>query len=156
MWPPLLMLHPDLALSALKYRFQRRHAAADLAQHFGQVGLRFPWESALTGVEAETGLYGGLHRDDHLGACSVFEIHIGGDICSAFYLYNSAVQNRTWLASEGAEIIRGIARFYASRVVRQAKTMLMEEGFGILNAMGPDEFHQNVNNSGQRKPWLPP
>ncbi len=148
MWPPLLMLHPDLARSALKYRFQRRHAAADLAHHFGQVGLRYPWESALTGVEAETGSYGGLHRGDHLGGCSVFEIHIGGDICSAFYLYNSAVQNRTWLISEGAEVIRGIASFYASRVVRQVKTTLMEEGYGILNAMGPDEFHPNVNNSG--------
>ena len=148
MWPPLLMFHPELARSALQYRVQRRHAAADLARHFGHVGLRFPWESALSGVEAETGSYGSLRRKDDLAACSVFEIHISGDICSAFYHYDSAVQNRTWLASEGAEIIRGIASFYASRVVRQPKTALMEEGYGINNVMGPDEFHANVNNSG--------
>jgi len=57
------------------------------------------------------------------------------------------VQNRTWLQSEGAEVIRGIAAFYASRVSPQSKTALMESGYGILGAMGPDEFHPNVNNS---------
>ena len=44
--------------------------------------------------------------------------------------------------------MRGIASFYASRAVRQAKTAVMEEGYGMLNVMGPDEFHPNVNNSG--------
>ena len=80
-------MHISLCVKRIRYRFQRRHAAADLAHHFGHAGLRFPWESALTGVEAETGSAGGLHRSDELAGCSVFEIHISGDVCSAFYLY---------------------------------------------------------------------
>ena len=76
MWPPLLMWHPDLARSALRYRFNRRAAATELANHYGHVGLRFPWESALTGVEAETGSYGHSGRKDDLAGCSVWEIHI--------------------------------------------------------------------------------
>jgi hypothetical protein len=74
MWPPLLLLQPQLAQSALQYRYLRRAAAAELAAHYGHSGLRFPWESAQTGVETETG--GGK-----FATCAVYEIHISGDIC---------------------------------------------------------------------------
>lgn len=136
MWPPLLLLQPHIAKSALQYRYLRQPGAAALANHFGHPGLRFPWESALTGVEAETG--GG-----NLAGCSVYELHISGDICFAFWQYLVAQNSAAWLRDVGAPVIRGIATFFASRM-----TMLPSgKGYGILHAMGPDEYHPNVNNS---------
>jgi trehalose/maltose hydrolase-like predicted phosphorylase len=66
MWPPLLMLDPACAKSALDYRWNRRAHAHDKAvtcgtkNHASSGGqgaldvagdaLMFPWESCLTGV----------------------------------------------------------------------------------------------------------
>jgi hypothetical protein len=63
MWPPLLMLDPPSAASALQYRWDRREGAAAKAAACGQPNsawcppaftapagaLMFPWESAFTG-----------------------------------------------------------------------------------------------------------
>ncbi|MEL6989024.1 MAG: glycoside hydrolase family 65 protein, partial [Bacteroidota bacterium] len=51
MYPPLLMLQPDIAKSLLEYRFERLEAAKQNAFAHGYKGAMFPWESAGTGVE---------------------------------------------------------------------------------------------------------
>ena len=69
MWPPLLMLDPPCAKSALDYRWNRRAHAHDKAlacgtpNHASSGGqgaldlpsdaLMFPWESCLTGAEVQ-------------------------------------------------------------------------------------------------------
>jgi trehalose/maltose hydrolase-like predicted phosphorylase len=52
MYPPLLMLHPEMAKSLLEYRFQRLEAAKANAFSHGFAGAMFPWESADEGNEA--------------------------------------------------------------------------------------------------------
>ena len=73
MWPPLNTLYPQLARSLLHYRYERRDQAAAQAKSRGWSGLMWPWESAQTGVEAET--HGGK-----IGGCSIYENHINADI----------------------------------------------------------------------------
>ena len=97
MWPPLLMLDPPSARSALQYRFDRlpearakaaacsvwpsggSHSAASHCQ-LGYApppeAAMFPWESALSGAECQEN--GGL-----VGHWGLFEQHITGDISLA-------------------------------------------------------------------------
>ena len=51
MYPPILMLRPDLAKDMLSYRLSRIERAKDRAKLGNYAGARFPWESAFTGVE---------------------------------------------------------------------------------------------------------
>merc|ERR1712226_1193038 len=53
MFPPVLLLHPDLAHGMLQYRYERLDGARAkaLSYHSNWTGVMFPWESAFTGVE---------------------------------------------------------------------------------------------------------
>ncbi len=51
MYPPLLMMQPDIARSLLEYRFERLDAARQNAFAHGYEGAMFPWESAADGSE---------------------------------------------------------------------------------------------------------
>ena len=51
MYPPLLVLQPEIARSLLEYRFQRLGAAKENAFSHGYDGAMFPWESAEDGSE---------------------------------------------------------------------------------------------------------
>ncbi len=80
--------------------------------------IRFPWESARTGVEVTQ------------GCCSVYrlyEAHITGDISFAARQYISATGNQDWLLNElGGELIYETARFWASRAVYNNETKQYE------------------------------
>jgi hypothetical protein len=90
-------------------------------------GLRYPWESALSGVEQ----------------CSPSdENHIVGDIALAFRQYWRATQNVTWLKTAGFPVLEGIARYYASRFSLDADGM-----YHTYGVMGPDEAHGNITDS---------
>lgn len=49
MYPPLLLLHSNFGHMLLKTRARTMACAALNANQTGYHGLRFPWESALTG-----------------------------------------------------------------------------------------------------------
>ena len=51
MYPPLLILQPEIAKSILEYRFERLQAAKENAFAHGYQGAMFPWESAEDGSE---------------------------------------------------------------------------------------------------------
>ena len=62
MYPPLLLLHPEIAKNLLNYRFERLERAKHNAALHGYQGAMFPWESAASGEEdtpvwALTGTY---------------------------------------------------------------------------------------------------
>ena len=51
MYPPILLLRPDLAHMLLLTRKRTQAAAAQYAKDTGFQGLRYPWESGRTGGE---------------------------------------------------------------------------------------------------------
>ena len=73
MYPPLLMLQPEIARSLLEYRYERLEAAKQNAFSHGYKGALFPWESADDGAE-ETPVW---------AITGPFEHHIAGDIAWA-------------------------------------------------------------------------
>ena len=145
-WPTWLVFWPDQARAALQYRVNLMPQAAENAKHLDVYlhdfapgadldkhkptvleGLRYPWESALSGVELST------PSDEN---------HIVGDISLAFRQYWRATHNVTWLASAGFPVIEGIARYYASRV-----TLGADGKYHTFGQMGPDEAHGNITDS---------
>ncbi|XP_019643989.1 PREDICTED: acid trehalase-like protein 1 [Branchiostoma belcheri] len=136
MYPPILLLHPALAKDILSYRIHVRGPAYDRARENGHQGLRFPWESAFTGVEVTPG--------DICMECRENQQHITGDIAFAARQYVSATRDLGWLKDEnGWELIMETARFWKSRPTFNQTRGL----YDINGVMPPDEFHHTINNS---------
>ncbi|WP_194904330.1 ricin-type beta-trefoil lectin domain protein [Catenulispora rubra] len=135
MYPALLAQHPDIAASVDAYRQRLLPQAEQNAATCGPsgqtiAGARFPWESALTGKE--TFLGGGETCD---------ELHITADIALAQWQYYLATGDIAWLKNNAWPVLRDAARFWASRAVANGSG-----GYQILKVMGPDEYHDNVDN----------
>lgn len=131
MFPPLLVLHPEIAKSMLEYRFQRLAAAKQQAATLGYRGAMFPWESAATGAE-ETPVW---------ALSGPFEHHITADIAIAAWKYYLVTGDKEWLRERGWPILQATAEFWASRVELNDKGQ-----YEINNVVCADEWAENVNN----------
>jgi trehalose/maltose hydrolase-like predicted phosphorylase len=132
MFPPLLVLHPELARSMLEYRFQRLEAARRNAFSHGYRGAMFPWESASEGQEA-TPVW---------ALTGPFQQHITGCVGWAFWQYWLATGDRAWLRERGYPMLKEVADFWASRVERRGPGH-----YDIDNVIGPDEWQENIDNN---------
>ena len=132
MYPALLAQHPAEASTVVDYRYRTRAGAQRNASRTGYAGLRYAWESALTGDEvtptwAETGR---------------LEQHITADVALAQWQHFLAGGNGRRLRERGWPVIRGAAEFWASRAERAA-----DGRFHITQVEGPDEQNWPVDDS---------
>jgi trehalose/maltose hydrolase-like predicted phosphorylase len=132
MYPPLLVLHPELAKSMIEYRYQRLEAAKRNAFANGFKGAMYPWESAETGVE-ETPVW---------ALSGPFEHHITADVAFAAWNYYAVTQDKQWLREKGYPILSATADFWASRVERNGPGH-----YDIKNVVAADEWAENVDNN---------
>eukprot|EP01104_Vermistella_antarctica_P001171 TRINITY_DN1122_c0_g2_i1.p1 TRINITY_DN1122_c0_g2~~TRINITY_DN1122_c0_g2_i1.p1 ORF type:complete len:762 (+),score=197.59 TRINITY_DN1122_c0_g2_i1:344-2287(+) len=142
MYPTFLLLHQGLAKSMLQYRVDRMPTAKMNALDNGNVGCKFPWESAYTGIEC-TGV-GNIE--------GTYEIHINGDISLAVQQYWLATGDEVWLNSTGFPLLQCVSTYWASRVSVRNESSSSDRAdsssmFQILNVMPPDESAGVVNNS---------
>lgn len=154
MWPPLLMMDPDCARSALQYRFDRIPYAHNKSRLCGQSGqddpasgvvhaycppafaanppdggMMFPWESAVTGTEVQA-------THNACGRWCKYEQHVTADVSFAVRQYYAQTGDKVWLRAVGWPLVKGIAAFYAARVERSGSS-----GYALNQVMGPDEVH---------------
>lgn len=132
MYPPLLMLQPDIAKSLLEYRFERLEAAKQNAFAHGYKGAMFPWESADDGSE-DTPIW---------ALTGPFEHHISGCIGWAFWKYYQVTGDKEWLRTRGYPVLREVADFWASRVDRNGTGQ-----YDIINVVGANEWEENIDNN---------
>jgi hypothetical protein len=132
MYPPLLMLNNRMARSCVDYRYDRLQKAMQKATLYGFKGCMYPWESDDTGEEATPTWC----------LTGTFEHHITADVGIAFWNYYCVTKDRNWLKSEGYPVLKQVADFWASRVVKN------EDGsYSIKNVVGANEFAPNVNDN---------
>lgn len=133
MYPAVALFYPRLARAVLEYRVRTADGARDNAQRQGYKGLKFPWESAVTGRE--------VCPEDIYGEQ---EIHINGDVTLAFqhYLYLSQDVSM-FTEGQGSQVIWGVADYWVSRVTWSSE----DHKYHLLGVMPPDEYYYNVNNS---------
>ncbi len=132
MYPPLLMMQPEIARSLLEYRFERLDAAKQNAFSHGYKGAMFPWESAGDGSE-DTPVW---------ALTGPFEHHITGCIGWAFWKYFEVTQDKLWLEQRGYPVLKEIADYWSSRVERNGKGR-----YDINNVVAADEWAENVDNN---------
>lgn len=131
MYPPILMLQPDMAKSILEYRFNRMEAARENAFSHGYEGVMFPWESAATGQEV-TPVW---------ALTGPFQHHITADIGWSYWKYYQLTKDRDWLESKGYPLMKEVADFWVSRVEWQ------EGVANINNVIGANEYAENIDNN---------
>ncbi|MCB0487968.1 MAG: glycoside hydrolase family 65 protein [Cyclobacteriaceae bacterium] len=132
MYPPMLMLQPQIARSFLDYRYDRLEAAKRNALAHGFKGAMFPWESADDGSE-DTPVW---------ALTGPFEHHISGCISWAFWKYYQVTGDKDWLKEKGYPVIKEVADFWTSRVDRNGPGK-----YDIKNVVGANEWEENIDNN---------
>ena len=132
MYPPLLVLQPEIARSLLEYRFQRLDAAKENAFSHGYDGAMFPWESAEDGSE-DTPIW---------ALTGPFQQHITATIGWAFWKYYQVTQDKEWLSTRGYPVLKEVAAFWSSRVERKGPGR-----YEINNVIGANEWEENIDNN---------
>ncbi len=132
MYPPLLVMHPEIAKSILEYRFQRLEAAKKNAFSHGYKGAMFPWESSAEGTE-DTPVW---------ALTGPFQQHITGCVGWAFWKYYQVTKDKIWLRDRGYPVLKEVADFWASRVERKGPGR-----FEINNVIGANEWQENIDNN---------
>jgi protein-glucosylgalactosylhydroxylysine glucosidase len=132
MYPPLLILHPEIAKSLLEYRFQRLESARQNAFSHGYKGAMFPWESSDEGSE-DTPVW---------ALTGPFQHHITGCVGWAFWKYYEVTKDKAWLRDRGFPVLKAAADFWASRVERNGPGK-----YEINNVIGANEWQENIDNN---------
>lgn len=132
MYPPLLVMQPEIAKSLLEYRFQRLDAAKENAFAHGYDGAMFPWESAEDGSE-DTPIW---------ALTGPFQQHITATVGWAFWQYYAVTQDKQWLATRGYPVLKEVAAFWSSRVERNGLGR-----YEIKNVIGANEWEENIDNN---------
>ncbi len=132
MYPPLLLLQPEIARSLLDYRFERMAEARKNAFSHGYPGVMFPWESSADGSE-DTPVW---------ALTGPFQHHITGCIGWAYWQYYLVTKDMTWLRERGYPMLREIADFWAGRVERNGPGR-----YDINNVIGANEWQENIDNN---------
>ncbi|KAI9732730.1 MAG: alpha,alpha-trehalase ath1 [Claussenomyces sp. TS43310] len=130
MYPALLTLYPEHAMSINNYRSRLLPQALENAQSYNYSGLLFPWTSGRFGNCTGTGL------------CRDYQYHLCFDVAQAHWHYYLHTKDDEWLLNTGWPIIGNAADMFANYVVKnqttgQYETKLLGE---------PDEFAFNINN----------
>ena len=133
---------PDIAKNMLMYRYKRIEQAKIIAKEKGYKGTMFSWESADTGGEETPSWAKNLDGEIIPIRTNDLEHHIASDIAYAIVQYFQVTDDKNFMQDYGYEMIFEIARFWASRTVQNRKGR-----YEIRNVIGPDEFHEDVNNN---------
>ena len=132
MYPPLLMMQPEMARSTLNYRYERLDAARANAFAHGYDGAMYPWESSADGSE-DTPVW---------ALTGPFQHHISADVAWAMWKYYQTTGDQNWLRERGYPVIEEVANFWTSRVERNGPG-----SYDIDNVIGANEWEENIDNN---------
>ena len=117
-------------------------AARAKAAGAGWRGAMYAWESADTGAETTPDFINGADGKPVAVLCGAQEQHITADVAYAVWQYWQVTGDRDFMLTAGADIMLETARFWASRIIREA------DGRGhVRGVIGPDEYHETIDDS---------
>lgn len=140
--PFLAATRPEAARAMLEYRAHRLPAALAMARRAGRRGARFPWESAADGDDV-TPRSAFSRAGERLPILTgELEEHIVADVAWGVGCYVDWSGDAEFLAGTGGRLVAETARYWASRVERDARGRAH-----IRDVMGPDEYHPHVDDN---------
>lgn len=132
---------PAMARNVLMYRYQTLPGALKNAEKTGYKGAKFAWESATTGEDVTPRFASKLEKTIRLIYTGIEEDHIVSDVIYGVERYYRVTGDEEFLLHYALETVLLTARFWASRVVQK------DDRYEIHKVIGPDEFHEHVNNN---------
>ena len=132
---------PPVARNLLMYRYNTLPGAMKNAGKMGYQGAKYAWESATTGEDVTPRFASKLEKTIRLIYTGTEEDHIVSDVIYGLERYFRVTGDEPFLLQYGLEMIFLTARFWASRTVKPG------EEYEIHTVIGPDEFHEHVNNN---------
>jgi len=124
---------PEVAANHCRYRYRTLDDARKLAAKEGRPGARFPWQSALEGLE----------QAPEFIRCSRTQIHIVADVAFAANRLLDIAGDGFFDPLAAAEIQIECARYLRSRMIWNADAGRFE----IRGVGGPDEYHPVTDNN---------
>ena len=142
-YPFLTFRLPDVTRGLLMYRYRRISEASAAAEAAGYEGFMFPWQSGSLGTEQTQHVHlnpmsGRWDRD-----LSHNQRHVSAAIFYNVWQYVTLTEDTRFLEGQGAEMMLGIARFWASI----AHFSPERDRYEIHGVMGPDEYHEKYPGS---------
>lgn len=133
-FPALLLLDPERAKSLVAFRQRTLPQANARAVTSGFAGAMYPWEADPWNGTDVTPTFAAENARR--------EIHVNGAVALAQWQYYLATGNKQWLRESGFPVIKGVADFWASRVVYDAN----RKRFEVHDVMSPEEDYPHVDN----------
>jgi len=144
MLPYYTYVHPPIARNLLLYRYHLLPAAREKARKNGYQGAQYPWESTLDGNEATPASIIHPESGEIIPVLNgSIELHITASIAHAVWQYWDVTADNDFMRNYGAEILLSTAQFWASRAEQHPE----RNDYEISNVIGPDEWHEHVNNN---------
>ena len=140
-FPFYLYNFPGIAKNMLMYRYETLSGAIKNAELAGYGGAKYGWETATTGEDVTPRFASKLERTIRLIYTGTEEDHIVSDVIYAVERYFRVTGDTEFLLRYALEMVFQTARFWKSRAV------LSGDVFEIKTVIGPDEFHEHVNNN---------
>ena len=119
-YPPILALYPQYAVSINRYREKLLDQAICNAQYYKESGALYAWTSGRFGNCTGTGV------------CWGYQYHLNTDIALAHWQYFLHTKDLKWLTHKGWPVIKNIADMFAAHVLYntssgQYETILLGE-----------------------------
>jgi kojibiose phosphorylase len=144
MLPYFINVHPSIARNLLLYRYHLLPGARAKAKQSGYEGAQYPWESTLDGKEATPPAIIHPESGELIPVLNgSLELHITASISLAVWKYWKTTGDDQFMRDFGAEILFSTATFWANR----AESHPEHNDYEITNVIGPDEWHEHVNNN---------
>ena len=124
---------PKISKQLLNYRYKQLPKAIENAAKLGFVkGAALYPMVTMNGEEC--------HNEWEI---TFEEIHRNGAIAFAIYNYENYTDDQSYRAEGGAEVLTGIARFWAQRITWSEN----KKQYVMLGVTGPNEYENNINNN---------
>jgi nigerose phosphorylase len=145
MLPFFLHTAPEVARNLINYRIKTLAGAKKKAAYYGYRGAFYAWESQENGEDAcsdfnVTDVFTGRPVKTYF---KDKQVHISAAVAYAIWEVYKFTGDISVLMNGGAEVILECARFYYSYAYYKED----KDRYEILDVIGPDEYHERVNNN---------
>lgn len=141
-----LMTDPATARVLMKYRIDTLEGALNKARDYGYEGAFYAWESQEGGFDACSD-YNVTDVFTKRPLRTYFkdkQVHITSAVAYGILRYVEWTGDKSLLDEKGVRTIIECAKFYYSLLLKP----VTKEQYEIHDVIGPDEYHERVNNNG--------
>lgn len=136
---------PEIAKTLIKYRINTIDGARSKALEYGLKGAYYAWESMEGGADA-CELFKPFDVFTKRPVRAHFrdkQYHVSAAVVYAISKYINATNDYSILFEGGATVVIEVALMYRSLLIKQVDS----EKFEIREVVGPDEYHERVDNN---------